>query len=68
VLELRPSPKLPGTRHGNISLAYLGKSNGVVAERPTPMQLGKVEPQRIMYTEIWLWKEGYAPQQVWRAS
>ncbi len=33
-------------------------------DAPPPMQLVKVEPQRILYTETWLWKEGYAPRQV----
>ncbi len=37
-------------------------------ENPPSMQLLRVVPKRILYTETWLWKEGYAPRQVWRAS
>jgi nitroimidazol reductase NimA-like FMN-containing flavoprotein (pyridoxamine 5'-phosphate oxidase superfamily) len=37
-------------------------------EAPPPMELVKVVPQRILYTETWLWKEGYAPRQTWRAD
>lgn len=37
-------------------------------ETPPAMQLVRVDPQRILYTETWLWKEGYAPRQTWRAT
>ncbi|MEC9375964.1 MAG: pyridoxamine 5'-phosphate oxidase family protein [Pseudomonadota bacterium] len=36
-------------------------------ESPPPMQLVKIIPQRILYTETWLWKNGLAPRQTWRA-
>ncbi len=36
-------------------------------EKPPPMQLVRVTPERILYTETWLWKDGYAARHTWQA-
>ena len=36
-------------------------------DKPPPLQLVRVRPERILYTETWLWKEGYAARHTWRA-
>ena len=35
---------------------------------PPPGQLLKLEPDRVVYTEHWLRRSGYAPRQTWRRS
>jgi len=37
-------------------------------DKPPQLGLVKVTPQRILYTETWLWKEGYNARQTWRAE
>jgi nitroimidazol reductase NimA-like FMN-containing flavoprotein (pyridoxamine 5'-phosphate oxidase superfamily) len=37
-------------------------------DEPPPMRLVRIRPKRILYTETWLWKEGYAARQTWRAA
>ena len=37
-------------------------------EQPPEQALVKVTPNRIMYTDTWLWHEGYSAKQVWRRS
>ena len=37
-------------------------------DKPPQLGLVKVVPQRILYTETWLWKEGYGARQTWRAD
>jgi nitroimidazol reductase NimA-like FMN-containing flavoprotein (pyridoxamine 5'-phosphate oxidase superfamily) len=32
---------------------------------PPPLQLAKIDPYRIVYTEQWLRKDGFGPRQIW---
>ena len=43
------------------SAAQLGKS----LDEPPAMQLLRIDPDRIVYTEQWLRKEGFGPRQIW---
>jgi hypothetical protein len=43
------------------SAVQLGKS---LTEVPQ-MQMAKLEPHRIVYTEQWLRKDGFGPRQIW---
>ena len=36
-------------------------------DTPPPLNLIRVRPERILYTETWLWKDGYAARQTWHA-
>ena len=38
---------------------------GMDSSKPFERQLAKVVPYRILYTDTWLWKEGYAAKQRW---
>ena len=60
----------PGTaEHDHAMSIYAWQASSVQLGRPldTPpqMPLVKVEPHRIVYTQQWLRKEGYAPRQIW---
>ncbi|MCP4924552.1 MAG: pyridoxamine 5'-phosphate oxidase family protein, partial [Gammaproteobacteria bacterium] len=33
--------------------------------KPFERQVAKIVPDRIIYTESWLWKLGYGAKQVW---
>jgi hypothetical protein len=37
-------------------------------DKPPQLTLARVVPHRILYTETWLWKEGYAARQTWHAD
>jgi general stress protein 26 len=43
------------------SSAQLGKS----LDKPPQVPLLRIDPERIVYTEQWLRKDGYAPRQIW---
>lgn len=43
------------------SAAQLGKS----LDRPPEVALLRIQPERIVYTEQWLRKDGFGPRQVW---
>lgn len=43
------------------SAVQLGKS----LDQPPQMQLLKLDPDRIVYTEQWLRKDGFGPRQIW---
>ena len=37
-------------------------------DKPPPLPIAKVIPERILYVETWLWKSGYGARQTWRAN
>ncbi|MGI9309371.1 MAG: pyridoxamine 5'-phosphate oxidase family protein [Gammaproteobacteria bacterium] len=37
-------------------------------DKPPPLPIVKVVPYRILYTETWLWNEGFAAKQTWLAE
>jgi hypothetical protein len=37
-------------------------------DKPPKQTLVKVRPQRILYTDTYLWREGYGARQTWRAE
>ena len=39
---------------------------GMDASKPFERQVLKVVPQRILYTDTWLWKQGFSAKQVWK--
>lgn len=39
---------------------------GKDASKPFERQVVKIVPERILYTETWLWKRGYCAKQVWK--
>ncbi len=39
---------------------------GMDASAPFERQVVKITPDRILYTETWLWKLGYGAKQVWK--
>ena len=39
---------------------------GMDASKPFERQVARIVPDRILYTETWLWKLGYGAKQVWR--
>ena len=43
-------------------MADLGMDTGQPFER----QVAKIVPDKILYTETWLWKQGFGAKQVWR--
>ncbi|MEZ5566656.1 MAG: pyridoxamine 5'-phosphate oxidase family protein [Gammaproteobacteria bacterium] len=43
------------------SAAQLGKP----LDRPPQIELARINPERIVYTEQWLRKDGYGPRQIW---
>ena len=43
------------------SSVQLGRS----LDQPPQMQLLKLDPDRIVYTEQWLRKDGFGPRQIW---
>ena len=60
----------PGTpEHDHAMSIYAWQSSSVQLGRPLdqPPQIAlvRVDPQRIVYTEQWLRKDGYAPRQIW---
>lgn len=46
------------------SAIQLGKS----LSEPPQVQLAKIDPHRIVYTEQWLRKDGYSPRQIWHKN
>jgi len=38
---------------------------GMDASRPFERQVARIVPDRILYTETWLWRQGYAAKQRW---
>ena len=41
---------------------------GMDASSPFERQVVKIVPDRILYTETWLWKLGYGAKQVWKRA
>jgi len=39
---------------------------GMDTSKPFERQIVKIVPRRILYTETWLWKQGYCAKQVWK--
>jgi nitroimidazol reductase NimA-like FMN-containing flavoprotein (pyridoxamine 5'-phosphate oxidase superfamily) len=46
------------------SAIQLGRS----LDEPPQMQLVKIDPERIVYTQQWLRKDGFAPRQIWHKN
>jgi nitroimidazol reductase NimA-like FMN-containing flavoprotein (pyridoxamine 5'-phosphate oxidase superfamily) len=60
----------PGTpAHDHAMSVYRWKASAEQLDRPTDtppqIQLLKLDPERIVYTEQWLRKDGYGPRQIW---
>jgi nitroimidazol reductase NimA-like FMN-containing flavoprotein (pyridoxamine 5'-phosphate oxidase superfamily) len=60
----------PGTAgHDHAMTIYRWRASaeqlGRPMDQPPQLTLIKIEPERIVYTEQWLRKEGYAPRQIW---
>jgi nitroimidazol reductase NimA-like FMN-containing flavoprotein (pyridoxamine 5'-phosphate oxidase superfamily) len=60
----------PGTaEHERAMTIYRWQASAVQLggslEKPPEMQLLKVDPDKIVYTEQWLRKDGYGPRQIW---
>ena len=60
----------PGTpEHDHALTIYRWQASSVQLGRPLDqppqMQLAKIDPARIVYTEQWLRKDGYGPRQIW---
>ena len=57
----------PEWQHGMKVFKWVGSSFelGSGMENPPPGQLARFEPDRIVYSEHMLRKEGYAPRQIW---
>lgn len=60
----------PGTAgHDHAMTIYRWRASaeqlGRPMDQPPQLTLVKIEPERIVYTEQWLRKEGYAPRQIW---
>ncbi len=41
---------------------------GMDTSKPFERQVAKIVPERILYTDTWLWKQGYSAKQVWRRA
>jgi len=60
----------PGTpEHDHIMSIYHWQKSAVQTgsplDKPPQIQMLVVEPERIVYTEHWLRKDGYGPRQIW---
>lgn len=60
----------PGTpEHAEAMKIYHWEKSAVQLDKPLDevpqVALAKLEPHKIVYTEHWLRKEGYAPRQIW---
>ena len=60
----------PGTpAHEHAMTVYRWESSAVQLgkplDQPPQVQLLKLDPERIVYTEQWLRKDGYGPRQIW---
>lgn len=61
----------PGTDdHVHAMTVYRWESSaaqlGMPLDKPPQVQLVKIDPDRVVYTEHWLRKDGYGPRQIWR--
>jgi len=63
-------PETPEWEHGMKVFKYPASNfeMGRDFDRKPPGQLLRIDPQRIVYTEHMLRKEGYAPRQIWEAG
>ncbi len=61
-------PHAPGWEHGMNCFRWRmwAEDMGWDLDEPPPRTVAKIVPDRILYTETWLWKEGYSARQVWR--
>lgn len=61
-------PHAPGWEHGmNVFRWHEWMSDlGMDASKPFERQVLKIVPERVLYTETWLWKLGYGAKQRWR--
>ena len=60
----------PGTpEHEHAMTIYRWRSSaeqlGTSLEEAPAVQLAKISPHRVVYTEQWLRKDGYSPRQIW---
>lgn len=60
-------PGTPAHRHGMSIFRWQASSVqlGRALDQPPNMQLLRLDPDRIVYTEQWLRKDGFGPRQIW---
>jgi nitroimidazol reductase NimA-like FMN-containing flavoprotein (pyridoxamine 5'-phosphate oxidase superfamily) len=60
-------PHAPGWDHGMKVFRWHEWMTdlGMDASKPFERQVVKIVPERILYTETWLWKQGFAAKQRW---
>ncbi|HJP05581.1 MAG: pyridoxamine 5'-phosphate oxidase [Chromatiales bacterium] len=63
-------PRSPGWKRGMEVFRWRvwAEELGQDLDKPPEQTLVKVRPQRIMYTDTYLWREGYGARQTWRAE
>ena len=61
-------PHAPGWEHGMNVFRWKPwmEDLGMDTSQPFERQVAKIVPDRILYTETWLWKNGYHAKQWWR--
>ncbi|MFW2405455.1 MAG: pyridoxamine 5'-phosphate oxidase family protein [Gammaproteobacteria bacterium] len=61
-------PHAPGWEHGMKVFRWHEwvTDLGMDASQPFERQVVKIVPDRILYTETWLWKLGFGAKQVWK--
>lgn len=61
-------PHAPGWKHGMEVFRWYEWMHdlGMDTSKPFERQVLRVKPERILYTETWLWKRGFAAKQRWR--
>jgi hypothetical protein len=63
-------PHAPGWDHGMKIFQWRPwmEDIGLDASKPFERQIAKITPYKILYTNTWLWKQGYKAKQVWEAD
>ncbi|HJP38957.1 MAG: pyridoxamine 5'-phosphate oxidase family protein [Gammaproteobacteria bacterium] len=63
-------PDAPGWDHAMKVFRWHGWMSdlGMNTSAPFKRQVAKIVPERILYTETWLWKQGYGAKQVWQCE
>ena len=41
---------------------------GMDTSKPFEREIAKITPHKILYTDVWLWKQGFGAKQVWQAE
>ena len=61
-------PHAPGWEHGMNVFRWKPwmEDLGMDTSQPFERQVAKIVPDRILYTETWLWKHGYRAKQCWQ--